>query len=99
MNKWQELIEIYQDVADAVGGDVRTDYSGRGMYGKTCLALVSDCSGVDIGIEFYRRCTEFPEDEQGWAVDFAPVLTDNMGREYIFYCPKANEESLSALDD
>jgi hypothetical protein len=34
----EEQIERLNEVVDIVGGEIRDDYSGRGMYGRRCTA-------------------------------------------------------------
>lgn len=35
----EEQIETLHEVADTVDGEIRSDYSGRGMYGRTCYGI------------------------------------------------------------
>lgn len=35
-----------RSIADAVGGRPYADYSGRGMYGRTCVGIVLDYDAV-----------------------------------------------------
>jgi len=43
-----------QELTDAIGDDddldVRENYSGRGMYGATCVGFVHDCSAFALGV-------------------------------------------------
>lgn len=66
-------IEAVHDVADEIGGKVRTDYSGRGMYGKTCYGIT--CDNEDECIE------------AAGAKGLRGARTDNMGRGTIVYWP------------
>jgi hypothetical protein len=61
-------------IADEVGGDLVTDYSGRSMYGKTCY-----------GIEHNRT-----DDVQKLAenLGLGKGRIDNMGLRYIIYWPQ-----------
>lgn len=70
-----------EEIADQVDGTVRDDYSGRGMYGKTCFGIVADNSvllgaaliitlGEDLGLQMAEK-----------------TVTDSMGRSTIFYWP------------
>jgi hypothetical protein len=38
--------DTLRDIADAVGGRPYADYSGRGMYGRTCVGIVLDYNAV-----------------------------------------------------
>lgn len=64
---------------DQTNGNERRAYSGRGMYGKTCPAIVTDLS------VFYVGCHArdiFGED----AFELLP-RTDNMGLSTVVYFP------------
>lgn len=37
-----EFVESLQEVADEVGGEIRSAYSGRGMMGNTCYGIVAE---------------------------------------------------------
>jgi len=60
-------------LANDIGGEVVEDYSGRGMFGKTCWGIIcgniNECieSGVDYGLKGAK--------------------SDNMGEQYIVYYP------------
>jgi len=66
-------IEIIEDVADEIGGTMRSTYSGRGMYGKTCYGI--DCDDSTSCIELAA------------AKGLKGAKTDNMGKGYIVYWP------------
>lgn len=66
---------------------VRTDYSGRGMYGATCFGLVVSKSDVLVGYALGRFL-----EERGY--DAFEVLeaarTDSMGYDAVVYFPGYN---------
>ena len=70
--------------------ECRADYSGRGMYGDTCIGWVTDYPHklmlqIGIWIGQLEGDPNFPQD----VVDaFMDPRTDNMGRDYIVYFPK-----------
>jgi hypothetical protein len=66
-------------VADEVGGTLRLNYTGRGMYGKTC-----------VGITCYDRmeCVE-----AAIAHGIRGAVTDSMGKGFIVYWPKISGEA------
>lgn len=66
-------LEAICEVADEIGGSVRTDYSGRGMYGKKCVGI--DC----------RNATECIELAASKGIKGA--RQDNMGLDMIVYWP------------
>lgn len=60
--------------------DIRTDYSGRGMFGETCFGIV----GGDQ--EYAGFLLELAEDDKKLAKRLADsVSTDSMGMETIYY--------------
>ena len=65
--------EKIQSVADEIAGHVRFDYSGRGMFGKTCLGITCD------------NANECLEVAGGHGLRGGKV--DNMGRGWIVYWP------------
>lgn len=91
MTTLDDIIELIEDamyrasIEDDV--DLLTDYSGRGMYGRTCPAVVTDSETFHrllVGIAF--ACAE-----QGRTIDdasqFANAHTDSMGRDTVYYWP------------
>jgi len=57
--------------------EVREDYSGRGMYGATCVGIITDAPLVLVGwAAGYVGITD---------VAYLPMCTDNMGLSTIVY--------------
>ena len=79
INYLREALDWKED-----GCSVRTDYSGRGMYGETCLGITGQyLTTIDV-LEVLERAF----DDEGKARDFMHrVNTDSMGRGTIFYFP------------
>lgn len=73
-----EKLEVIEDVASEIGGEVRYDYSGRGMYGKTCVGIVGD------------DATEIIEETS--ARGLRGSRTDGMGRQVIVYWETVTSE-------
>ena len=74
----EEQIEALNEVADIVGGEIRDDYSGRGMYGARCY-----------GIE----CDEIvPCIEKAAMNGITGANYDQMGLQYIVYWPIIRNE-------
>ncbi len=71
--------QILQEIADAVGGTVSDNYSGRGMFGKECCGIV--CSNPNECIE------------EAASRGVKKARTDNMGKDYIVYWPEINLSS------
>jgi hypothetical protein len=87
-------LELLEELAQEVSGDVRTDYSGRGMYGKTCVGIVVD--DVDL-LELGAAIAETIEDEELRKALISGSRTDSMGYSTIVYwsrvtCSDAPEE-------
>ena len=72
-------IEIIETVAAKVAGLVRRNYSGRGMYGKTCVGIVCESPVTAV--------------KSAQSRGLSGALTDNMGRDYIVYWPAVTAES------
>ena len=70
----EEQIRAIIDTAAAVDGKVRTGYSGRFMYGKTCMGVVGK----------YREEIIEAAAERG----LKGASTDNMGLSTIVYWPR-----------
>lgn len=86
--KSAEVLEEYFD-------DVRFDYSGRGMYGGTCVGIVTDSvwrlqSDLNEARQDYGEDYEEEEEDEEvydmltFMLDIEPS-TDNMGLDLIFY--------------
>jgi len=73
MKTTKEKIEIIREVADEIGGEVRDDYSGRGMYGANCYGIDCDDDQYAIGEAAERGL-------KGASVD-------QLGKGYIVYWP------------
>lgn len=73
---------IFKDACDALlraGHDTtfRPEYSGRGMYGKTCPAIVTDAPAAVVGAAVI---------EAGGSMYDVPSRSDSMGRgSMVFY--------------
>lgn len=81
----QVTTEALQYAAEQVNlGDeetsVRTDYSGRAMYGRTCLGVVTD----DLR-EVFRFVVALADTDCD--ITDERICTDSMGRSSIYYWP------------
>lgn len=77
----REWIEWFQKE----GFDVRTDYPGRGMFGKTCFGIVGDHSTLVKFITYV--CEVLADQKREWLTN---VRTDDMGLRTIYYWPEAS---------
>jgi hypothetical protein len=74
-----KVIDLLENMSDFGNRSVRNDYSGRGMYGKTCLGIVCD-NPIHIIEEAAQR-------------GLLGAKIDSMGQDSIVYWPCYNEES------
>lgn len=66
-----------------VEAEILPDYSGRGMYGRTCIAITSDTSGrAQMALAFAAGQLA---DEAGIDFDDLPTRTDSMGLGVVIY--------------
>ena len=76
-----QLNSFYR-LASSIDGSVYEDYSGRGMYGKSCMGITVDNLERSI-FRIGRESCDFDFCEQ-----LENFRTDNLGRDYIIYFPK-----------
>ena len=79
-------LEQAEMVAEYMSADLRADYSGRGMYGKSCVGFVTGDWGDFIGglVELVRD-----HGDEDWFndIDWSIVHSDSMGFSTIIYLP------------
>jgi len=69
-----------REAAGTVGlDDYRENYSGRGMYGKTCVGIVGNTGDL---IEFVLAVAD---EDKDLAYELTEVSTDSMASDKIFY--------------
>lgn len=65
----------------------RADYSGRGMYGRTCEAIVTDAPAALVG--YIIACAiHVATDGEGNMedhIELIPMRSDNMGLSMVYY--------------
>lgn len=69
--------QIIRDMANEGLGRLEENYSGRGMYGATCIGLIVD-SAMDTIEEAASR-------------GLKGACSDNLGKGYIVYWPSVKE--------
>lgn len=75
-----KVIELLESISDGFENrSLREDYSGRGMYGKTCLGIVCE-NPIHIIEEAAQR-------------GLLGAKMDSMGRDSIVYWPHYNKDS------
>lgn len=67
-------------------------YSGRGMFGKTCVAVEIENDIGELFSEVLESISNYSSDEQNEAIElcvknFRRMMTDSMGRGQIAYWP------------
>jgi hypothetical protein len=79
-----------EELGELLDGDVRTDYSGRGMMGTECFGIVTSQTGWDLS----RTIMDIVGEEGNSEVDDAVVYlseheprTDSLGMDTIYYWP------------
>lgn len=82
MDKCKELLK---SIAKQYDGKLFPNYSGRRMYGKTCLGIVCSIYELDNLIQTAVE-NGLPEPE-----------TDNLGFEMIAYWPSLKEEDCGSI--
>lgn len=78
VKKNEDLINAVILTSEEVGGEVRDNYSGRFMFGKTCYGI--NCANAS-------RCIEVAGKN-----GLTGAKWDNLGREYIVYWPHVTKE-------
>jgi len=87
----QDLVDRMYDHGVFGEIDIRWDYSGRGMYGKTCVGFVTDVSPVLFGYTMGQAMAEmndqrrFMDQSPTWEENDVPRRADSMGRSTIYY--------------
>jgi hypothetical protein len=84
--------ELLKDISREVDGSVRTDYSGRGMYGDSCVGIVAS----DL-LELGAAIARIVEDDELREELVSNSRTDSMGYDTIVYwtrvtCDDADED-------
>ena len=86
--------QIFENVVDVLSYDqdveLREDYSGRGMYGNKCLAIVTDNrTDMELPLVFVEEIIGRLDCDVDMALAIAreilPDRVDNMGRGYVYY--------------
>lgn len=86
---------MVEDAAYDAGGEFRTDYSGRGMFGDTCVAIVCEFNSKHeiASVIARQQCEEefgydeFDEDDFDDALEDVKerISSDSLGRSIIYY--------------
>jgi len=93
-----EQLEILTDAIDATGVELRP-YSGRGMYGQSCLGIVPN---TDTARYFMYLAQILITDGQEEILDLligSPSREDSLGRDTIVYFPNLLVDSEDEDED
>ena len=74
----EETLNILNEAADTVGGEVYKGYSGRGMFGQKCYGIVCDNPIACVETVAVKGITG--------------ANYDDMGLQYIVYWPRIKDE-------
>lgn len=77
---------VLQTVLEAADYEVR-GYSGRGMCGKECLAVVTGQTPGELFAGVLRGLAETAEDIEGLADSVERMRSDSMGHDAVYYFP------------
>lgn len=89
MNKFisNELANFFYNILDSE--DIRLEYSGRGMFGKTCAAFTTDISSIKFVSHIISEMYEY--EKMNLLPEFLEWMkgatTDSMGYGVIIYNP------------
>ena len=91
-----DVIEEALDRASDGEGELYRGYSGRGMYGRTCVGIVVE----DVGqLVAFGRELERATDRHDVEVDLGRMAFDSMGLRVIAYWPNIDTADEDADDE
>jgi len=77
-------VDLLIDTAFEAGCTVRTDYSGRYMYGETCVGVVGTPGALAAFVALITRRLDDQELDTDW---LGRMRQDHMGLSDIWYWP------------
>jgi hypothetical protein len=99
--KFDEILDVVDcsgNAFDEAEDVIRKDYSGRGMYGRTCLGIVVDNQSdfiafiKELADRYYAgegAYAELSEEMREFYDNYLEAVTqDSMGRATIYYWPR-----------
>lgn len=81
-------LDDFNNLAWDISGEVYEDYSGRGMFGKSCMGITVE--NVEKAIFLLGKWAA--ENETGFTSELERFQTDSMGRSSIIYFPKIQKQ-------
>lgn len=91
----KKIIDLFQEIGEEFDKDsvyIITNYSGRGMYGETCLAIV--CNDALITLQDFCQllCERLESDEiSDLFLQLGNPRSDSMGHGQVLYWPKLGD--------
>ena len=79
---YEAAVEFLND--EGYDAEVREDYSGRGMYGKTTPAIVTEAPAALVGYAIGLVAEDLALTDCN-PKDLVPVRSDNMGLQMVYY--------------
>ena len=92
-------IELLEEFANEYDCELRTHYSGRGMYGQSCIGFVTDLSLFSLGLELALFLDGKNKTELIDTFSRARVNEDSMGLSSITYFPSIQAEEQDEDED
>ena len=84
--------EVLEQLAVWLDGYVQEGYSGRGMYGATCPAVVTSQDGVAVGFAIGLIVAHQYGDESAAEEMAFDSRHDSMGHDIVYYWPRLTLE-------
>lgn len=87
----KHYVGVLQSICDDADIDLRTNYNGRGMGDRTCIAIVS----YDVSGAFDELIAALADDDSDLADTLRShnTVRDNMGKRTVMYWPTVQAES------
>ena len=95
----KQNIELLEEFANEYDCKLRTHYSGRGMYGQSCIGFVTDLSPFSLGLELALFLDRENKSEMIDTFSRARVNQDSMGLSSIIYFPSIQAEEQDEDDE
>ncbi|MBV6513918.1 MAG: hypothetical protein FMNOHCHN_03500 [Ignavibacteriaceae bacterium] len=84
MTLTNDQLNDFENLAWDIGGEVYENYSGRGMYGKTCMGITVE----ELENCLFRLGRMSGELDSELSKALENFRTDSLGRSFIIYFPK-----------
>ena len=92
-----EAFEALTMAVEAHDGSVLPDYSGRGMFGRTCVGFTCNSLG-DFARILLALKEEHADELADWLAYGGEVQRDNLGMDTLYYFPGLSVEGLDRVE-